>query len=48
MDPIDLPEPSTSRKMPYCLRGLLDDAEGHSTPRGTFREVRNPTGIRDT
>ena len=38
MDPIDPPphEPSSSRKRPSWLRGLLDDAEGHATPRGTF------------
>ena len=34
MDPIDPPphEPSSSRKRPSWLRGLLDDAEGHATP----------------
>ena len=34
MDPIDPPphEPSSSRKRPSCLKGLLDDAEGHAAP----------------
>eukprot|EP00253_Pinus_taeda_P003740 PITA_03740 len=40
MDLIDPPphEPSSSRKRPSWLRGLLDDVEGHVAPRGTFRE----------
>eukprot|EP00253_Pinus_taeda_P025735 PITA_25735 len=40
MDLIDPPphEPSYSRNRPSWLRGLLDDAEGHVAPRGTFRE----------
>ena len=42
MDPIDPPEPSSSRKRPSWLRGLLDDAEGHSAPLGTFRESKKP------
>eukprot|EP00253_Pinus_taeda_P033927 PITA_33927 len=44
MDPIDPPphEPSSSRKRPSWLRGLLDDAEGHAAPRGTFRESKKP------
>ena len=34
MDPIDPPpyEPSSSRKRPSWLKGLLDDAEGHVAP----------------
>jgi len=34
MDPIDPPprEPSSSRKRPSWLKGILDDAEGHATP----------------
>ena len=35
-------EPSSSRKRPSCLRGLLDDAEGHTAPQGTFRESKKP------
>lgn len=42
MDPIDPPEPSSSRKRPSWLRGLLDDVEGHTTPQGTFRESKKP------
>jgi len=44
MDPIDPPpyEPSSSRKRPSWLKGLLDDAEGHAAPRGTFRESKKP------
>eukprot|EP00253_Pinus_taeda_P029377 PITA_29377 len=44
MDLIDPPphEPSSSRKRPSWLRGLLDDAEGHAAPRGTFREITRP------
>lgn len=40
MDPIDPPEPSSSKKRPSWLRGLLDDAEGHIAPRGTFCESK--------
>ena len=34
MDPIDPPpyDPSSSRKRPSWLKGLLDDAEGHAAP----------------
>jgi len=32
MDPIDLPDPSSSRKRPSWLRGLLDDVERHTAP----------------
>ena len=34
MDPIDPPpyEPSSSRKRPSWLKGLVDDAEGHAAP----------------
>ena len=32
MDPIDPPEPSSSRKRPSWLRGLLDDVEGNIAP----------------
>ena len=34
MDPIDPPpnDPSSFRKRPSWLRGLLDDAEGHAAP----------------
>ena len=44
MDPIDPPphEPSSPRKRPSWLRGLLDDAERHAAPRGTFRESNKP------
>ena len=44
MDPIDPPpqEPSSSRKRPSWLRGTLDDAEGHISPRGDFRESKKP------
>ena len=44
LDPIDppLPELSSSRKRPSWLRGTLDDAEGHTAPRGTFRESKKP------
>jgi len=44
LDPIDPPphEPSSSRKRPSWLRGLLDDAEGHAAPRGTFCESKKP------
>ena len=42
MDPIYPPEPSSSRKRPSWLRGILDDAEGHAAPRGTFRQSKNP------
>eukprot|EP00253_Pinus_taeda_P003610 PITA_03610 len=40
MDLIDPPphEPSSSRKRPSWLRGILDDAEGHVAPQGTFRQ----------
>eukprot|EP00253_Pinus_taeda_P011802 PITA_11802 len=40
-EPMDLiypPEPSSSRKRPSWLRGLLDDVEGHATLRQTFHE----------
>jgi len=33
MDPIYPPEPSSSRKRPSWLRGILDDAERHVAPR---------------
>eukprot|EP00253_Pinus_taeda_P016236 PITA_16236 len=44
MDSIDPPphEPSSSRKRPSWLRGLLDDVEGHAAPRGTFHESKKP------
>ena len=44
MDPIDPPpyEPSSPRKRPSWLKGLLDDAEGHAAPRGNFRESKKP------
>ena len=44
MDPIDPPphEPSSSRKRPSWLKGLLDDAEGHVAPWATFRESKKP------
>jgi len=44
MDLIDPPprEPSSSRKRPSWLKGTLDDAEGHTAPRGTFRESKKP------
>eukprot|EP00253_Pinus_taeda_P010402 PITA_10402 len=42
MDPIYSPEPSSSRKRPSWLRGLLDDAKGHAAPRGTFCESKKP------
>ena len=44
MDPIDPHphEPSSSRKRPSWLRGILDDAKGHAAPRGTFRESKKP------
>ena len=44
MDPTDPPpyEPSSSKKRPSWLKGLLDDAEGHAAPRGTFRESKKP------
>lgn len=32
MDPIDPLEPSSFRKRPSWLRGLLDDVEGHTAP----------------
>lgn len=34
MDPIDPPpyEPSSSRKSPSWLKGILDDTEGHAAP----------------
>ena len=35
-------EPSSSRKRPSWLRGILDDAEGHAAPRGTFRQSKKP------
>ena len=40
MDPIYPLEPSSSRKRPSWLRGLLDDAEGHAAHLGTFRESK--------
>ena len=44
MDPIDPPphEPSSSRKRPSWLRGLLDDGEGHAASQGTFCESKKP------
>ena len=42
MDPIDPFEPSSSRKRPSWLGGLLDDVEGHIAPQGTFRESKKP------
>ena len=42
MDPIYPPEPSSSRKRPSWLSGILDDAERHATPRGTFHERKKP------
>eukprot|EP00253_Pinus_taeda_P017085 PITA_17085 len=48
LDPIDPrpPEPSSSRKRPSWLKGTLDDAEGHTTPRGTFRESKKPNRLK--
>jgi len=40
MDPIYPPEPSSSMKRPSWLRGLLDGAEGHVAPQGTFCESK--------
>eukprot|EP00253_Pinus_taeda_P003412 PITA_03412 len=50
MDPIDPPphEPSSSRKRPSWLRGLLDDVEGHAAPRGTFHESKKPNRVSAT
>lgn len=44
MDPIDPApgDPSTSRKRYLCLKGTLDLAERHISPRGTFRESKKP------
>lgn len=44
MDLIDPPphEPSSSRKRPSWLGGLLEDAEGHATLSGTFHESKKP------
>jgi hypothetical protein len=33
-------EPSSSRKRPSWLRGILDDAEGHAAPWGTFHQSK--------
>eukprot|EP00253_Pinus_taeda_P007311 PITA_07311 len=42
MDPTDPPpgHPSTSRKRPLWLKDTLEDAERHTTPRGTFHESK--------
>jgi len=42
MDPIYPPEPSSSMKRPSWLRGLLDDAERHAAPQGTFYQSKKP------
>ena len=42
MDPIYPPEPSSARKTPSWLTGILDEAEGHAAPRGTFYESKKP------
>ena len=44
MDPIGPPlgDPSTSRKRPLWLKDTLQDAEKHTTPKGTFREGKKP------
>lgn len=45
MGPIDPPlqEPSSSMKSPSWLRGALDDAKIHISPRGTFCESKKLT-----
>ena len=41
MDPID--PPPSMRKIPSWLRDILEDAEGHMAPRGTFCESKKPS-----
>ena len=41
MDSID--PPLSLEKRPSWLRDTLEDAEGHMTPRGTFRESKKPS-----
>jgi hypothetical protein len=40
VDPVDHPSDEDTR--PRWLRDALKDAEGHVSPRGTFRESRHP------
>jgi hypothetical protein len=41
--PVDLPrDVAVTRKRPTWLSDTLQDAEGHATPRGTFRERKKP------
>eukprot|EP00253_Pinus_taeda_P035391 PITA_35391 len=48
MDPIDPPPPNplSSKNRPSWLKGTLDDAEGHTAPRGTFHESKKPNSLK--
>ena len=48
MDPIDPPEPSSSRKRPSWLRGYSMMLKDTLHPEEPSVKVRNLTGIRDT
>jgi hypothetical protein len=43
LEPVNLPrDVDVTRKRPSWLRDTLQDAEGHATPSGTFRERKRP------
>lgn len=42
-EPLDMPRDVVmTRKRPICLHDTLKDAEGHSTPRGTIKDKKQP------